>query len=52
MCSRFRSNIRVVIVVVLREVDIKEVLEADMDATEEEDVEVVEDPALVLIVAR
>jgi hypothetical protein len=41
-----------VIVVVLREVDIKEVIEADIDTTEEEDMEVVEDPPLVLIVVR
>jgi hypothetical protein len=47
-----QEELRVVIVVVLREVDIKEVLEADIDATEEEDMEVVEDPPLVLIVVR
>jgi len=39
MYSRFKRNIRVVNVVVLREADIKEVLEEDMDMSRDEDME-------------
>jgi hypothetical protein len=52
MYSGFGGIRRVLIVVVLGEVDIKEVLEADINKAKDEDMEVVEDPPLVLIVAR
>jgi hypothetical protein len=53
MYSGFKRNKRVVIMVVLREVDIKEVPEVDMDVVMDEDMEEGEvDPPLVLTMER
>jgi hypothetical protein len=53
MYSRFKMNKRVVTMVVLREVAIKEVLDVDMDMVTDEDMEEGEvDPSLALTVEK